>query len=248
MSDEYEYELYHHGVKGMKWGIRRFKKRVTKSLKKAKKKASDIIETKKAENEAKKKASRSVKELTDTELRERANRLRLEKDVLDLERQVSSLTPKQVSTGEKFAKVFEDTVVPAFTKVGKDYLEKALRDATGLNDKKDDKVDPLKDLRESTNRLKLESESAGYRKKLTEVDDFYTNRKAKADKNKQETSQPKKQEPTSGPSNKKQEGIRVGKKMVEDTFSKSISELESGMSKKKPPIDMDMELRDLLWF
>lgn len=235
---EYEYELYHHGVKGMKWGIRRLRKKISRGLKKARKKASDVAQAKKAEKEAKKKASRSVKELTDSELKERAARLRLEKDVLDLERQISSFTPKQASTGEKFAKTFNDTVVPALTKVGKDYLEKALREATGLNDKD---VDPFKMLKDEEKKLDLEAKIANHKKQITLADDFYADRKAKAEKK-------EKQNQSSESSKKKQKAVESGKKMVEDTFSKSISELEKERSKNRPPIDMDMELRDLLWF
>lgn len=174
---EYEYELYHHGVKGMKWGIRRTRKqlghKVSRGFKKIRKKIDAASEARKAKVEAKKEANKSTKELTDAELRNRANRLRLEKDVLDLERQISSLSPRKVSTGEKFAKMVTDKLAPALIDVGKEYVTKSLKDYMGLNQKD---VNPFKELEDSTKELRLKKESAEYRKQIALVDDFFANR------------------------------------------------------------------------
>lgn len=113
-------ELYHHGIKGMKWGIRRTPEQlghVKSSAKKtasavgkaagdaAKKVASKISEantarkqkkaSKKAAEEEQKKRRKPLSELSDDELRQRISRLELEKRYRDLQ-------PQQISKGESF--------------------------------------------------------------------------------------------------------------------------------------------------
>lgn len=182
---EYEYELYHHGVKGMKWGVRKARKAIGRSFKrfskKTKKVISDKIAADKAKKEAQKKASRGIKELTDSELKDRAARLRLEKDVLDLERQVSSLSPQKVSAGQKFAKDIGGKLVSslgnAATKVAGEYLESALKESLGLN-KKDS--NPFKDLEDSVKKLELQSREASAKRNIATAEDFFEKRKKKS--------------------------------------------------------------------
>lgn len=126
-----EYELYHHGVKGMKWGVRRTKAqlghKVKKFVKKTKKSINNAVEKRKAKEAEKKKASKSIHELSEAELKERINRLTLEKDYLDLKAKVSELSPKRVSIGESFAKTFVDKMVgPAAEDVGKQLVKSGM--------------------------------------------------------------------------------------------------------------------------
>lgn len=121
-------ELYHHGILGMKWGVRRTpeqlghrtkssgsarsaKARVKVDKKKAKVTSTEEEKPMTAEEKAKKKEnilkSRSAKELyvnkdlfDDQELRTAYQRLMLEKQIKDL-------TPKQKSRGE----VYVDAVI-----------------------------------------------------------------------------------------------------------------------------------------
>lgn len=87
-------ELLHHGVLGMKWGVR--KDRVTTSKKRSVKDSSDV-----RKDQAIASKKRSVKDLSDEELMARIRRLELEKRYKDL-------GPKQVSKGKTFVmKVLE---------------------------------------------------------------------------------------------------------------------------------------------
>ena len=84
--DEYLYylnELRHHGVKGMKWGVRRARKLRRDNYHEDYKRVHD---------------KKSVKMMSDKELRDRNNRLQAE-------RQYAQLTQKK-SIGEKAVKAF----------------------------------------------------------------------------------------------------------------------------------------------
>ena len=154
MSD---YELYHYGVKGMKWGIRRTAAQLGHKVSDAYKKHRDA---KKAKKELKKKASRSVKDMTDAELREKINRLTLERNVLDLERQVSSLSPKKISVGKKIADSMGNVLLDAGQNAMRQALDKVVKSAMG----------PSKSLEDSVNRLELEVRQAKARQQLDNIE------------------------------------------------------------------------------
>lgn len=108
------YELYHYGVKDMKWGIRRTAAQLGHVVKKGYKKAQSAVDTvrtkraaKKAEEVARKRAKiTSPKKLTTEELESRIKRLKLEKEYSDLEKQTA-----QISLGQKIAKeILESSV------------------------------------------------------------------------------------------------------------------------------------------
>lgn len=90
--------LEHHGIKGMRWGVRRSKKQLgyDTSSKKEKRKFEEPSKPKEA-IKSKTKAKKSVSEMSDAELASKIRRLEMEKRYSDLSRD-----PKRNSRGKKF--------------------------------------------------------------------------------------------------------------------------------------------------
>lgn len=114
-------ELYHYGVLGMKWGVRKSRGGSSKSGGRRRSKTETVHE-----DYAKAHSKKSVKQMSDAELRSRINRLQMEK-------QYSQLNQRQVSAGEKFAKdilreVAKDTV--------KQYVTKGVKEGIGKGQSK----------------------------------------------------------------------------------------------------------------
>lgn len=184
--------LYHHGIKGQRWGVRRFqtkdggltsegRKRYSlgetihnyKVKKKRKAAAEKAREAKAAKAEHEKKAVAGkvdLKDMTDDEIRKAIARKQLENAY-------NQLHPKQVSKGEAFVKgLMNDVIKPAATTAGKnfltDYLNKLGKDV--LKDPVDaNSIDALKD-----KYTKLD-----YKKKIMDLEDAIKNpgRKDKAE-------------------------------------------------------------------
>lgn len=170
-------ELMHYGRKGMKWGMSIFgKKKSSNSVKKKKgKQVVDSINDKKqkpskpneqSSQQTKKEApkQKSVKEMSDNELRDKINRIRLEQEY-------SRLNPRKVSAGEAAVnKILNDVVIPSATNAARnalqDYANKKLKEALGLNQPED----PMKVLQKQVNDMNL-------RKQKIELDDFFEKRR-----------------------------------------------------------------------
>lgn len=151
-------ELYHHGVRGQKWGIRRYQNKdgsltpagrrradklkdeytqlTGKQMRRKPDKKEDVKETSNKKVNLKK----QISEMSDAELKDRYNRLNTEKQVMQLEKE-------RASTGQKFVTtVGKDVIKPSLIEAGKriatDYLTKIGKEALGLegNNDKDSKL------------------------------------------------------------------------------------------------------------
>ena len=108
--------LYHHGVKGMRWGVR--KTPVSSGVSKAKKAASTkpVPAVKKAFSGDRKDISKA----SDEELNAYLKRMQLEKQVLAMQKEMSALTTpsapvvqKKASVGKRFVSaVWKDMLYP----------------------------------------------------------------------------------------------------------------------------------------
>lgn len=233
----YNTELYHHGTKGMKWGIRRYqnkdgsltalgkKRRASeedqlkerekkiKSLEKAKA-SRDKLDTKRAELDAREKAlknptkpedkakllpqkPKSVKDMSDDEVRNHINRMMLEKQYYDTRKSLAASNPPQVSKGKKFVNsLLNDVIAPAAKEAGRKWATNFLEEKLGLNKKTelqrledtwkkldykkkisdlqkgiDDNKDPygLKDIEALAKRAKADYEIADYKNKAANI-------------------------------------------------------------------------------
>ena len=124
-------ELYHHGVKGMKWGVR--KTPVISSSGATRKRKSNTLSLFKKKKTTRKVSSansspaqtKSIKDMSDDELRKKIERVQLEQDYLQLD-------PKAVSRGKRITKrVMDDMIVPAAVDIGKQAVKSIM--ANGVN-------------------------------------------------------------------------------------------------------------------
>lgn len=115
-------ELYHHGVKGQKWGIRRYQNKddsLIKSGKKHSAKVSNFLSKHKEQTVVKKASktptSKEISKLTDDELKKRIDRMDLE---IKYKSKYSELHPAKVSAGRKFLKSMTGVTTSSLEKAG----------------------------------------------------------------------------------------------------------------------------------
>lgn len=113
-----ENELYHFGIKGMRWGVRRYQNpdgSLTNAGKKRLSKGHTSNEETESSNKPSSKSSptKTVKDMSDDELSQAITRIQLEE-------KYKSLSPKNVSKGKKFVDtVVNDILQPAAIDIGK---------------------------------------------------------------------------------------------------------------------------------
>ena len=152
MSSDYiiqNEELYHYGTKGQKWGIRRYqhkdgtltplgRKRLEKLTKERTKLLGNSDQSKETAP-----VKKSVKDLSDEELRSTINRLQMEKQLADLTRQPETKKGKSV-VGQILSKsgqaAASTLTTAAFTYLGKQAIknmagEKVYKEMFNIKDK-----------------------------------------------------------------------------------------------------------------
>ena len=174
-------DLYHWGIKGMKWGIRRYqnpdgsltaagKKRYTNPdgslTEKGKKKFGDSV---KSDGETPKR--KTAKDMTDEELDKAINRARKEDEYNRLRPEPKAET-KNENYKKLMTKVVNEMVIPAVIQSGRNALQKALDKQA--NDLLKDKIDPnsREALQKKYDVLKLKKDIEKLSKGTTSMDEL----------------------------------------------------------------------------
>lgn len=133
-------ELTHWGVRGMRWGVRRYQNKDGSLTAAGKKRRAKLEKELKQLGGGKKGTNhsaprdKSVSEMTDKQLQKYTARMQLEKQYYDAKRNLEGTTPKQVSAGKKFAtKILNEAVVPSISNTAKSYLENYMKKTLGLS-------------------------------------------------------------------------------------------------------------------
>lgn len=169
--------LSHHGVKGQKWGIRRFqykdgsltpagqrkaaKMRTAYTELTGKKLRSHPESLKKSIDKSKSGGKTSDADDQITELKKQKELLTAKKDVLELQNRISELTPKKVSAGKEFIEKLGPTIAKnVWEGALKNNVNKWIENKIGLKVPESESkklADKAKDMQNRYNSLKYEN-------------------------------------------------------------------------------------------
>lgn len=159
-------ELYHWGVKGMHWGVRRYQNKdgsLTPRGEKRRARLEGKLEkvTGGSGGSGGSTRKKSINELTDDELRAATNRMNLERDYHNAKKGLDAANPPKESRekrGQKFvSNLMNEVVAPAAKNAGKAWLEQTLKDRLGV------------DAKSKLERIKEEYEVLDYKKKISDL-------------------------------------------------------------------------------
>lgn len=178
-------EIYHHGILGQKWGVRRYQNKDGSLTPAGKRKAAKMKEeytaltgkrlirkpTKKVEpkNTGDENANRKqIKEMSATEIQNRIDRLEKEKRLATLQSETASKGEKFVTTVGK--QVIAPSAIEAGKRVLTNWFEKQGKELMGLNPKDTKDAlsalkDEVKELELERNKLKFKEDIERYKKK-----------------------------------------------------------------------------------